>query len=355
MTDRAKLTTDQWLPLLMNALMRDIASVMAQSVLYGAYLVFFSFAIYQLLLRHKRQRAFVIVSATTLAMFVAGSFLWASNIAVLVQRLHIVFVEQDAPIADRITRANASTEKMRYMSDVMFIVSYLIGDAVIGWRILLLWQWKMWTTILMCVMWLATAATGFGLIGCLVNADFAASGDLPRACTHLENTSWLLSLVFNGTATALLARILWNRYKRNETTGMRRKNKVDRVLTVLVTSGIIYFILGLPRLTSFVNQTLNPLSSTTTYATQIIESMLYQLVNLYPTIVTSFLFAESGKLARDSKATVLEMTNMKGASRDTMAVSPTVGSPSSYGGSTAIAISVEKHSWMDEDRADEKA
>lgn len=46
-------------------------------------------------------------------------------------------------------------------------------------------------------------------MGCLVRAHFPPSDLLPRLCTNLENTSWLISLVLNGLATALLAHKAW--------------------------------------------------------------------------------------------------------------------------------------------------
>ncbi|EJD43896.1 hypothetical protein AURDEDRAFT_137608 [Auricularia subglabra TFB-10046 SS5] len=323
-------TTDDLLPRLMTAIMRDIASIIAQSVLYGTYLIVFSVASYNFLKRRNVQRFALAFAAITLATFTISTFLWASNIAVLVQRLDLVFVHTDENILVRIKQANVSTAKMRYMSDVMFVVSYLIGDAIIAWRILVLSQWVLWTTILMFVLWLGSFATGFGLIGCLVHADFALTGDLPQLCTNLENSSWVISLVFNGMATLLLARIAWA----SNMTDASKKSKVKRVLHVLVVSGCIYFLLGLPRLTSFANPSLNPLPSNVSYATQIIEAMLYQLVGLYPTAVTAFLFYES----------------KTGTSMFNQSKTMTPGNPYAYPGATTVVMmgSGYKHSSSDE-------
>lgn len=82
-------------------------------------------------------------------MFAISTFLWASNLVVLLERLNIVFVRRGGPIVARLSVANAATQKLRYMDDVMFFVlvsdcgslrsirsplslKYLIGDAVLA-------------------------------------------------------------------------------------------------------------------------------------------------------------------------------------------------------------------------------
>lgn len=341
-------TTDDLLPRLMNAIMRDIASIIAQSVLYGTYLIVFSVASYNFLKRRNVQRFALVFAAITLATFTISTFLWASNIAILVQRLDIISFRTNENILLRIKQANVSTAKMRYMSDVMFVVSYLIGDAIIAWRILVLSQWVIWTTILMFVLWLGSFATGFGLVGCLVHADFALSNDLPQLCTNLENTSWVISLVFNGMATLLLARIAWLLRRASLMTDASKKSKVKRVLHVLVVSGCIYFLLGLPRLTSFANPSLNPLPSKVSYATQIIEAMLYQLVGLYPTAVTAFLFYESKVLTDNTASLTAGLQTGTSMFNQSKTISP--GNPYAYPGSTTVVMmgSGYKHSSSDE-------
>lgn len=52
-------------------------------------------------------------------------------------------------------------------------------------------------------------ATGFGLIGCLVHADFPSPEHLPELCFVLENVSWVISLALNGVSTMFLTWMAW--------------------------------------------------------------------------------------------------------------------------------------------------
>ena len=63
------------------------------------------------------------MATSTFALFTIASFLWASDIDILVRRLNIVFIQTDGSMMDRIIRANASTAKIRYMDDVMFAIA----------------------------------------------------------------------------------------------------------------------------------------------------------------------------------------------------------------------------------------
>lgn len=46
-----------------------------------------------------------------------------------------------------------------------------------------------------------------GFFGCIAHANFPEDEALPRLCNELGNSGWVVSLAFNGLATALLARI----------------------------------------------------------------------------------------------------------------------------------------------------
>ncbi|KZV88805.1 hypothetical protein EXIGLDRAFT_696317 [Exidia glandulosa HHB12029] len=233
---------------------------------------------------------FSINAIAMVALFTISTFLWSSNIAVLVKRVNIVFVDREGNLLSRLQLANSSTELQRYMNDVIFTVAYLIGDALIVWRIIILYQRQRVIAFSMLLLWLGAATTGVGLFGCLVQAKFPESDALPRLCTNLENASWTISLILNAVGTALLARLAW---KSSRLISENRYTKADRVLCTLVTAGLIYFILGLPRLTAFANQSLNPLPSNVSFATQVIAAMLDNIVGLYPTAVTAVLFYES--------------------------------------------------------------
>ncbi|KAH7099382.1 hypothetical protein BKA62DRAFT_310718 [Auriculariales sp. MPI-PUGE-AT-0066] len=292
-SDPPSFTTEEILPLLIPSVIRDIASLITQSIFYGMYLAAFAVAVYSICKQRRSGLSALVLASSTLALFAIATFLWGSDVAILVRRLDIVFNQTDNDMLTRIVRANSSTAKLRYMNDVMFVIAYLIGDAVIAWRILILWQWELFTVIGLSLLWLGSTATGFGMIGCIVKNDFPSSSLLPKTCSNLGNSSWTISLVFNAVSIGLLAWITSTHRAGSRVIREKRKSKIDRVLSLLVIAGIVYFIIGVPRLTSFANPSLNPTWTRLSFATQVIESSLYQLVGLYPTALTACLMFES--------------------------------------------------------------
>lgn len=251
-------------------------------------------------------------------MFLISTFLWSSAIWTLFFRMHKAIGERSpVNMSTRVRDANLETAKVRYASDMLFVISFLLGDAVIGWRILILWQWHMIATVILGLLYLGAfsesvavsvglsvvltsepEATGWGLIGCLIHADFPLNTSVPALCTNFSNISWLMSVAFNIAATALLARLAWcvssplsyglgtvayrarlRQHRRtNRLVDARRRTNVDQVLLFLVVAGVVYIVLSAPRLSTFHNKTLQPTPTRFTTATQTIEQILYQLV-----------------------------------------------------------------------------
>ncbi|KAH7102497.1 hypothetical protein BKA62DRAFT_105488 [Auriculariales sp. MPI-PUGE-AT-0066] len=272
---------------------QDFTAVVAGSGFYGIYVVLFCAAVYSILRQPRwfKQTPSVVLLSSISVMFILATFLWAANVALLYKRIRIVLVDQYlGPLHSRLTISNTSTSLLRYMTDIMFIIEYLIGDALIGWRVFVLHRWSPWVVGSLSLVWLGTAGTGVGLLACMIDNHFASQ--LPKKCTDLENSSWTISLGYNFIATIMFTVITWNRRKVVQAAQKTRKTKVDRVLYILVSSGLVYLALGCMRLTLFANSTLNPLPGTVSHANIVLEFMFNQIVGIYPTLVTTLVLNE---------------------------------------------------------------
>ncbi|EJD43881.1 hypothetical protein AURDEDRAFT_166940 [Auricularia subglabra TFB-10046 SS5] len=282
-------TTDEILPILIPAVMRDLVSLVAQSVLYGCYLVCVATTLYHLLNPRKRQgRRVGFVIAVTLVMFVISTFHWASHFAVLIRRLRIVFLRTDGTISSRITRANLSTVKLLYLNDILFLVLYITGDAAMACRVFILQDRAAWPTAVMALLWAGSLGTGLGFVGCIAHKDLPARNE--QLCTRLQTASWLVSLLLNGVVACFLAQIARTHKRSVRVLGLKTASLASQTLNVLATAGFAYVLLGLPRMTQFANQSRNPLPTAVSFANEVIGSMLLQLVGLYPTCVSAVLF-----------------------------------------------------------------
>lgn len=309
-------TADVTLARVGNGIITDGSSIIAGTGLYGIYVVLICLSTYSIMRKNWRRPAVasLVLLGGTFTMFIMSTYLWAVNVAVLNKRIRLALVDYNiGPIAQRLALVNTSTARIRYSTDFIFIFEYLIGDAIIAWRVFVLYRWSLLVIIPLVAIWVGTLATGLGLLGCIVHNNFALGAQLPKLCEDLENSSWTISLAFNAIATVLMAHVAWKR--RNETqmpnfSGPRKaRSKIDRVLTILVVSGAVYFILGAMRLTAFANTSLNPLPSKVTFANEIIEFMLNQLVGIYPTAVTVFVLNEQSIFGTGMSSTFVGSTS----------------------------------------------
>ncbi|EJD40369.1 hypothetical protein AURDEDRAFT_187019, partial [Auricularia subglabra TFB-10046 SS5] len=195
---------DDLLSHVMVLMIQYLTAVLAQSVLYGIFLLAFGVAFYNYIRKRRKTRLAIPFSAITLLTFGLSTCIWASNVSLIVKWFDIAF-NSATSMQTRLELSDTSTTTLRYMSDVLFVLSYLIGDAVIAWRIVVLSQRSISTSVILASLWFGSLATGLALIGCLLKADFEPSPRLLHICIRLENSSWVLSLVFNALATLFLA------------------------------------------------------------------------------------------------------------------------------------------------------
>ncbi|EJD43884.1 hypothetical protein AURDEDRAFT_166943 [Auricularia subglabra TFB-10046 SS5] len=128
----------------------------------------------------------------------------------------------------------------------------------------------------MLTLWLCSLATTLGYIGCRVQEHFMI--EVSQRCTRIRTGSWLASLLLNALITGFIANIARSHAKSIAFLEMRKPPFTVRVLNMLVASGVLYVLLGIPHLANFANNSRNPVATALSNADQIIDSMLFQLV-----------------------------------------------------------------------------
>ncbi|KZV83730.1 hypothetical protein EXIGLDRAFT_728025 [Exidia glandulosa HHB12029] len=247
--------TDPALQRIGSGIIRDVASIVAASVLYGIYLILIFFSVIGLLKKGWKGRASLFQLVATVALFVIASFLWAENFGVLVKRIQFALIDTTlGNIDEQLDLANEDTvtKRLRAMNDVMFVFEYIIGDLLIVWRVWILYSRATIVGLSLVILWLAVFVTGMGFVICDIKTNFARFLDQvlsPHSgtCINLGSSSWPLSLVLNLVATVMLGRIIWMRRNAFRRIGGRqivRTSRVDRVLSILVAASTVYMILG---------------------------------------------------------------------------------------------------------------
>ncbi|KZV81940.1 hypothetical protein EXIGLDRAFT_844185 [Exidia glandulosa HHB12029] len=282
-----------------SGIIKDVASIVAASVLYGIYLILICFSVKGILQKGWKGRASLFQLLATVALFVIASFLWAENFGVLVKRIQFALIDTTLGTIDqRLDLANLDpvTRRLRAMNDVMFVFEYIIGDLLIVWRVWILYSRATIIGLSLFILWLAVFVTGMGFVICDIKTNFARFLDqvlTPHSgtCINLGSSSWPLSLVLNLVATVMLGRIIWMRRSAFRRIGGRhivRTSRVDRVLSILVAASTVYMILGMLRLAIF-GQATEPRVA---FFIEVVEYMTEIIVAMYPTAVFVFVLNE---------------------------------------------------------------
>ncbi|KIY68045.1 hypothetical protein CYLTODRAFT_490120 [Cylindrobasidium torrendii FP15055 ss-10] len=266
-----------------------VVSAMCESVWWAIYLVLFVYATKLQLSRGIRTIPYLIMLTVTLVLFGSSTSLWAMNIAVVVQKMQGILVDYpDLALRERVDKTNERTLQFGLPMEALFLINMLVGDTVVIWRAWALWQdcGRLRGLIAIPIAFLCVSY-GFTVnaLNCLAQGDFVQS-TIPiggRLCTWSEPISWGVSLFTNLTSTALIAIKAWKVRRFVKTNcGECSKTMTERVLLLLVESGLIYCLFWLSQLILFFD--FDP-SANRTYAYDIFSSIGEQLSGLYPTIM----------------------------------------------------------------------
>ncbi|KAI0318609.1 hypothetical protein OF83DRAFT_1170949 [Amylostereum chailletii] len=117
--------------------------------------------------------------------------------------------------------------------EVLYITNSLIGDAILIWRLYVIWHRNLWLTIPFVVLCTVTGATGYVALGNLPSLGSTGSVFEPRVHDWLL-ASWSISIATQLAATLLIA------YKVYTSSHQGLRGGTGNVLWILVESGAWY-------------------------------------------------------------------------------------------------------------------
>ncbi|KAH7097961.1 hypothetical protein BKA62DRAFT_814324 [Auriculariales sp. MPI-PUGE-AT-0066] len=242
----------------------------------------------------------------TLLMFFIATYMWSTNLAMFFFGFKQSFLGAypfditPDQLMDRVQHL-ALNPRARVAQQPLFIVQYLIGDALVVWRAVALHHRvsdRKWLTVVLCLIWVLIAGTGVGQITCLYADQATRQGKDPslQSCTYvLSKTSWALSLLLNAVATILLLFTIriWRSAVQPEITN----SKTGHILKFIFLSGTVYVAIGIIKLclgvsaeislASFVihgDQYIAPKNALSTLS-KVVDAILPHLMGMYPTLI----------------------------------------------------------------------
>ncbi|KAH7097457.1 hypothetical protein BKA62DRAFT_774260 [Auriculariales sp. MPI-PUGE-AT-0066] len=282
---------------LVELLLQHIGTVALGGIFYGFHVILMFGISYSVLPNLRRRWA---TFSLALFLFIISSVLYFLGIRIVVA--HVKALKDP----DSLTLFTFM-DTLEWVRCALFILSMLVGDAILSWRVIVLYQRKFWIVAVQG----AALLTGFGLglasITCMLRAaDGYPFPETPH-CTEIvfkgQQAAWTISLFLNLFSTVQLGRIAWSHQHMLHKSGIRR-NAIVTILYILAVSSAVYCILWIP-LVSLLFWQFSAQSyffGSRVFAMNLLQSAFQQLVGIYPTLVTFLTLNNNYIFGQDSAA-----------------------------------------------------
>ncbi|THH10903.1 hypothetical protein EW146_g8227 [Bondarzewia mesenterica] len=204
---------------------------------------------YLLFRKGLQSRANVVLLIATLTMFGASSSQWGTQFAVVVKQIQGILIrEPDQTLESKYPTVNETTLKLSFVDQYLSSINFLVGDSIVIWRVWILYDGKRKVMIVPIIPLIIATVTTF-LVGGLQSRVFSTNVEDPNDIYNVlafwfQVATYGLELATNLAATSLIAYKAWKHRKLIKSAlGPRKKTKVEKVLALLVESGVLYCIL----------------------------------------------------------------------------------------------------------------
>ncbi|ESK84981.1 hypothetical protein Moror_9202 [Moniliophthora roreri MCA 2997] len=225
-------------------------------------------------------------------MFIGCSGFFAMDVADLVVRLRVLFVERSAlSLEEKLARADHLTEPLMWAGEMLFIFLLPLGDCVVVWRTWALYQDQLWWLVVPVLTLVGSFATAIFELGCDLKTNWAVDSVEPSAasigpdtCRRADVASYSLSFATNILCTTLIFYKAWShrRYMNQHLGSTRRRSQADRILTLFCESGAAYLVLYILQSIPIYSGTL---SNNALIAMNIVNAIIQQAMGMYPTAI----------------------------------------------------------------------
>ncbi|KAJ7594867.1 hypothetical protein C8J56DRAFT_1044589 [Mycena floridula] len=209
-----------------------IIRIGCECIFFGIHATMFIISTYLLFSKGiKAVKARIFLLALTLTMFCASLGVIAIDMSISVRQIKTYGIT--APTTKELNL------QLRLASNVLMRLNFLLGDIVVVWRTWVIWpSFKVHVLLAICML---------GTIGAVVGNGTKAALDLVRNTPASNSYSLVMTLpplITNLVATSLMGLKLWE-YRRNVTASIRTEKSIEKLLLILVESGIVFCLIWL--------------------------------------------------------------------------------------------------------------
>ncbi|THH18067.1 hypothetical protein EW146_g2850 [Bondarzewia mesenterica] len=226
------------------ALRTNVIIALTTTLFYGFFCILICYSSYLLLQKGLKSRANLILLAVTLIMFASSTCWWGLELAVIIKQIQdILILNPDHTLESKFSTANHFTSLMDAGQQSLGVIIYLLSDVIVVWR-----AW---------VLYPNNRKPIIATVSLLICAT---------------------KLMVNIMATSLIGYKAWKHHQEiKNNLGPRKKTQVEKILALLVESGILYCFIWI------VNIMMSFKSSTSNIDT--LSGICIQIAGIYPTII----------------------------------------------------------------------
>ncbi|KAF9462222.1 hypothetical protein BDZ94DRAFT_1309867 [Collybia nuda] len=259
------------------------------TLFYGVFIILYFQSVSTYLKRRQRNQAHLWMFLATSVALILATLQEAALLANTGIFINSAFIKyRNVPLVERFPLVR----KLIVVPDLINIwipfLQTIISDGVVTWRVLVLLQDRKWLMVLPVLLLLGSAASL--VADMIVNTISIVTDSLNRGSFggDLNMAGVILSVATNVVATCTFAFIYWvHRKDMIQGLGKHQPNQGERVLALLVDSGVIY---GLSQIAYFIvafipdPQTGDSLSAKH-YIKWTFQFLFFGLSQIYPTAV----------------------------------------------------------------------
>lgn len=268
------------------SLLIDVVTLTCLTFLYGTFTILASVALYIIRRNGLGTRSNLTMFLLTILMFALSTVYWGTFVAEVTREISDILIRNPAEPLDNKIQANGSWSFS--VPDVIGILTsmtiYVVGDMIVVWRAWTLWNDNRKLMIVPMCLLASTLAVVITACGLRIRLAYGDVEVIDVIGTRMQQTSWALSLATNMVATSLIAYKAWKHQKsiRSNLGSLKRPTKIQKILALLVGSGLLYCIL---LITLIIGIYVNIPGTGGAAVDSIFMAVCVQLAAIYPTLV----------------------------------------------------------------------
>ncbi|KAF8232235.1 hypothetical protein L208DRAFT_1397642 [Tricholoma matsutake] len=237
----------------------------------------FSIAVHTTLHQGLKSHPTLAIFILIILSFTVTTMNWAACMAAVTIQICSVLVRNvGMELSEKMALSNTAITKLDFINLELPSFMWFINDIVVIWRAWVLFPQHQWVMIGPLFFLLLTFVTMLIAIAMAVKSQ--------NMSNIMSTCNFAASIVTNLLATLLIAYKLWDYQKATKNLGLKKQQSpVQKVLFLLVESGVIFLILQLANL--LLTILTNTLGTAAYYAQAVFNSIYNELVAMYPALI----------------------------------------------------------------------